>query len=182
MLRIILLLVVLQFFVLGCKKSMVPKGDGQAIASKNGEEWEAVVWVGYKSKGAVSEDTIQLNFDTYTKEGFKREHLAVFGIPLALKEIELGTPEPTRSVSSARLSLRYDDGHVLGDVYSIVVGHPLNHLELTELSSETGTIKGRFDLAMVADTSYGPKKDPSLPDTFFFTDGRFQVYMEELMD
>lgn len=153
---------------------------GHATALKNGEKWEAAGRAFYwNSAGVLLDDTINFVFTTFSKAGYQRDGLSFFAIPLYLGDVAILQDEKTRKISSASFGSKLDDGHVSGDTYDVIEDHPLNYFELTQLNGETGLVRGNFQLAMVIDTSNGGKRVPSSPDTIFFTDGEFAVYIDE---
>lgn len=76
-------------------------------------------------------------------------------------------------VVSARYTTFCCDGDVVEDRY-IVLDNDTNYIELTTINSETGEIKGNFEVTLVRDPD-DDVTNASLPDTINFTNGNFHT-------
>ncbi len=183
--NIILLIILLGFF--GCSRSdeetlvsIYEPGDmefGWCEGYKNGKPF---VSSGEAKRYTVFTDQyFGIAFDTYTTEGFHREHIAFGAIPFSGGTFPISGRPPKvndpiiEGMVGGFYSTSEDDGDVLEDVY-LVNEDANNEIIISEVDTINNVVKGSFHVEWIIDPSRN-KINESNPNNVVFSEMVFEV-------
>ncbi len=158
----------LMLFAISCNKEKIEIDEywGEASATKNDTHWTS-----YPSGGISNlDDRLFVSCNTYSKEGYHREQLLMYSIPMEVNDYVI-----SKSLAKVKYYTLTDDGDVIGDKYYISELDSLSTISITEIDGEE--VWGTFSLTLYRDTSR--VHDPGVPDTLIFTDGEFHTKILE---
>jgi hypothetical protein len=158
----------LLFLSISCNKEKIKIDEywGEATATKNGVHWNS-----YPSGGISNlDDRLFVSCNTYSKEGYHREQLLMYSIPIEINDYII-----TKSPAKVKFYTSTDDGDVTGDIYNISDSDSLSLVSITRIEGKE--VWGTFSLTLYRDTSR--VHDPGVPDTLIFTDGEFHTKILE---
>lgn len=146
---------------------------GEASALKNQTDWSSNSL--HANYNVYQPDNLDFFADVHNSNEVLRERLSFFNIPIVTENSFIYHLEydSTEHLTGAAYTTICCDGDVVEDRF-IVLDNDTNYIELTSINSETGEIKGNFEVTFVRD----PDDDitnASLPDTIHFTDGTFNT-------
>ena len=177
--RFLFLSVLIALSTIQCQKyNYTPDySGGRATALRNGEHWEGV-GRGYDNVFGIGVD---MSYKVYNQAGERRQSIVFIKIPL-----EIGTyplyyktgQEPDSLVGCSFYTLRAD-GDVIEDALVVLEDERFSNLTVESYDAETRQLKGEFEVKLYVDPAIRPKSNPQLADTLHFTNGRFEVYIEE---
>lgn len=169
---IILILIPLLVFSLSCNKEEIELDEywGEASATKNGSDWMPLPHAGISNINGK----LFVSCNTYSGEGYHRELLHLFKIPLieGNYKIERTEVRDEDDKIGAKFFTSVDDGDVTGDIYYISDADSLNSVSITKIEGDE--VWGAFNLTMYRDTTRAVQH-PNVPDTLVFTDGKFHT-------
>jgi hypothetical protein len=158
------------FFSCGKEKIKIDPHWGKANAMKNGAAWHSLPSAGISNL----DGKLFISCNTYTKEGYHRELLHLFKLPLAegsYKVDSTSVRDDNHQVGAVFITST-DDGDVMGDIYHISTLDSLNEISIIRITGKE--IRGTFRLTMFRDIRRAPSR-PDIPDTLRFEDGKFHT-------
>lgn len=165
-------IIFLLVFVISCygEKIEIDEHWGEASATKND-----IHWVSLPSAGISNiNEKLFISCNTYSNEGFHRELLLLFKIPLVegMYNVERTEEREENDKIGAKLITSIDDGDVTGDVYYISELDSLSTISITKI--EDKEIWGTFNLTLFRDTTRAIQH-PNVPDSLIFNNGEFHT-------
>ena len=159
-------------FTISCnkEKNEIDEYWGEAGAYKNGIEWTCLPLAGISNIN----DKLFISCNTYSDEGYHREELLLFKIPLNEGEYDVERTEERDEDDKvgAKFFTSVDDGDVTGDIYYISESDSLSIIAITKIEGKE--VWGTFNLILFRDTTRAIQY-PDVPDTLIFTDGQFHT-------
>ena len=169
---IIYTVILLLMFTISCNKEKIEIDEywGEAGAIKNGNNWTCLPHAGISN---IS-DKLFISCNTYSKEGYHREQLLLFKIPLNKGEynVERTGLRDEDDKTGAKFFTSVDDGDVTGDIYYIAESDSLSIVSITKIEGKE--IWGTFNLTLFRDTTR-VTQHPDVSDTLIFTNGEFHT-------
>ena len=168
--KVNLIFLLFLIFTISCVKQrgIIQEYWGEASASKNNTEWNSF------PSGRINSihNKLSVSCNTYSDEGYHREDLLLFKIPLSEGTYKV---EKTRSreedgKTGAIFFTSTDDGDVTGDIYDISESDSTSTISITKIEGEE--IWGTFDLILYRDTTRAYKGNP---DILEFRNGMFHT-------
>jgi len=163
------------FICLYCKKEQklsAPgpfRGTGSAVV--NGQNWKAHR-VECRIDVPCYPGRLSIAFHTFSSEGFLRETMVIYKMPIIVKESRIDTVNYATLCSDTSVGANYGTiaGH--GDIskdYYTVLESESNKINITYYNPETKIVIGTFDVSFIIKS----RQDPLAPDTIRFMNGRF---------
>ena len=159
------------FLLAGCNKEQAPRDEhwGGLAANINGKNWYSLAFAGIN----YNDGKLYINSDTYSKEGFLRESLLIYKIPLQVGQYRIWKTGRSdyNDKTGALFITSVDDGDVGGDFYFVMESDTLSSVTITKIDEKE--VWGVFNLTLIRDTTSAVQY--GAPDTLIMKNGEFHT-------
>ncbi len=149
---------------------------GKASAAKEDKDWVASgIALRHDDK---PNEFIGITLGTVSEEGFRRESIVFYKIPIARGEYMIKGNSPIYDgFVSAHYAILADDGDLLEDSY-VPSENLNNHLIITEIDTISNFLRGTFNVTFEL-VNPDERTNPQNPERITFSNGIFEVQIKE---